>query len=100
MPRFVRPAWIAVSADGTSTPRGIGPRTIGGWLSASLTLRTADGTVSPAIEIRAGGNYADGTGRASIEILRGFACEIIGADGSCTVYSADAIRGIEIRPIA
>jgi hypothetical protein len=99
MPRFVRPAWIDVSADGAHFG-GTGPRTLRGFLTAMLTLRTTDGTVSPAIEIRAGGSYRDGSGRASIEIPRGFACEIIGPDGTVTVHAADAIRGIEIRPIA
>jgi hypothetical protein len=62
MPRFVRPAWIDVSADGAHF-RGTGPRTLRGFLTAMLTLRTTDGTVSPAIEIRAGGSYRDGSGR-------------------------------------
>jgi hypothetical protein len=65
-----------------------------------LTMRAPDGSVSPAIRIDAGGNYADGSGHARMEIPRGFACEIIGADGTVTVHSADTIRGIELRPIA
>ena len=100
MPRFVRPAWIDVSADGTATSRGMGPRTADGYLSAALTLRTADGGVSDAIRLQAGGRFTDRTGRARLDIPReGFAVSITAADGTETVYAADAIRAIDIRPV-
>ena len=55
MPRFVRNAYIEGSADGVASPFGTGPREKGGWLSARITLRTADATVSDPIILTAGG---------------------------------------------
>lgn len=99
MPRFVRSAWLDVSADGyAGTSRGMGPRTRGGWLAASLTLRTAAGGVSDDIRITAGGAFQDGSGRARIDIPRSFAVEIESADGTVTVYPAGSIRAVEMRP--
>lgn len=99
MPRFVRPAWLDVSADGYSGPtRGMGPRSRDGFLSASLTLRTADGGVSDDIRLLAGGRFADGTGRARVDIPRGMQVTITEADGTQTVYAAGAIRAVDIRP--
>lgn len=100
MPRFVRPAWIDVSADGSASSRGAGPRTSGGYLSAMLTLRTAAGDVSDAIRLQAGGRFADGAGRARLDIPRSFAVEVTAADGTVTVYAAGDVRAVDIRPIA
>lgn len=100
MPRFVRPAYIRVSADGIYTEPSIGPKSRDGSLRAALTLRQSDGGVSPVLTLRAGGNYSDGTGRASLDIPRGFAVTMTGADGVETVYSADDIRALTIRPVA
>ena len=99
MPRFVRPAWIEVAADG-GTERGTGPRTRDGYLSARLTLRTADATVSDTIRILAGGSFRDGSGRVSIDIPRGMAVQVESADGTVTVYPAGSIRALEVRPVA
>lgn len=57
MPRFVRNAYIEGSADGIATGFGTGPREKGGWLSARITLRTADANVSEPIAITAGGGW-------------------------------------------
>lgn len=100
MPRFVRPAWLEVSADGTSTSRGAGPRDRDGYLSAVLTLRTADGAVSEPIRLDAGGRFTDGAGRASLRIPReGFAVSVTLSDGTEVVYGADAVREVAIRPV-
>lgn len=54
MPRNVRPAWLAVNVD-DGPVRSFGPRGHGGYLSGSLTLRTAAGSVSePPISFDAG----------------------------------------------
>jgi len=100
MPRFVRPAWIDVSADGSASSRGTGPRSRDGYLSALLTLRTASGGVSDTIRLDAGGHFADGTGRARLDIPRSFAVTVTGADGVETVYAAGAIRSVDIRPVS
>lgn len=99
MPRFVRPAWIEVYTD-TSPSRGMGPRTRDGYLSASLTLRDTYGSVSDAIRLQAGGHFADGTGRAHIDIPRTLAVEITDAVGTVTVYPAGGIRALDVRPVA
>ena len=99
MPRFVRPAWIEVAADG-GTERGTGPRSRDGYLSARLTLRTAWAGVSDPIRLAAGGKFADGTGRAELAIPAMFAVQVTAADGTVTAYPAGAIRALEIRPVA
>lgn len=100
MPRFVRPAYIRIAADGVYSQPSTGPRTRDGYLSASLTLRTADGGVSDDIRIRAGGRFADDTGRARVDIpSHGFAVAVTLADGSEIVYGADKVRAFDIRPV-
>jgi len=98
MPRFVRPAYMRLSADGVASKPATGPRTRDGWLTASLTLRTATGGVSEDIRLSAGGRYQDGTGRARFDIPQGFAVSVTAADGTETVYGADDIRALDIRP--
>lgn len=72
MPRFVRPAYMTLRADGVASDAGTGPRTKDGWLSATLTLRTADGLVSDPVGISAGGLR----GVASIDIPASFAVDL------------------------
>lgn len=92
MPRFVRPAWLSVEG------RGTGPRDRRGWLSAQLTLRTADGLVSDGIDIQAGGMSHDGSAMARIDIPKGFSVTVA-ARGVDTEYAFNACS-IEIRPLA
>lgn len=99
MPRFVRPAYMTLAADGVATQSATGPRAKDGYLSAALTLRDTVGAVSEPIRIDAGGRFTDGTGRAEIRIPRGMAVEVT-VDGIVTVYSADAVRAVTIRPVA
>lgn len=68
MPRFVRPAYMTLDADGVATQAGTGPRSREGWLSAVLTVRTPQGDVSAPVKISAGGTL----GRVNIEIPAGF----------------------------
>jgi hypothetical protein len=51
MPRFVRPAWMTLEADGR--PVATGPRSLDGWLLANLTVRTLAGDVSESVRITA-----------------------------------------------
>ena len=97
MPRFVRPSWLEVSADG-GTSRGTGPRSRDGWLAARLTLRTPSGGVSDAISLDAGGKWTDNAGRAALGIPRTFAVQVEDASGAVTTYAAGDIRRITIRP--
>lgn len=53
MPRFVRPAWMIARADGRKSAVALGPRSLDGTLTARITLRNADATVSRPIELAA-----------------------------------------------
>lgn len=65
MPRYVRPVWVDVRADGRTSTVGIGPAKRDGKLSANVYIRDK-GSVSPAFSIFAGGL---GTGdKAKVEI--------------------------------
>ena len=87
MPRFVRPAWLDVTADGPT--RGTGPRSRDGWLLAALTLRTPSAEVSPTVRISAGHEPA----RAVIEIPDGFTVEL-----DDVTYSRGPVT-VTIRPL-
>ncbi|MCU0250194.1 MAG: hypothetical protein MUE61_08305 [Vicinamibacterales bacterium] len=68
MPRFVRPAWIALDIDGRRTELAGGPTTRGGWIAGRVTLRTAAGGVSEPVRIAAGGLPA----RLEIDVPQGW----------------------------
>lgn len=95
MPRFVRPAWLAVSVD-DRPERGTGPRTRDGFVSARLTLRTAAGIVSEPIRFDAGGIGPDGSARLALTIPAGFAVELDGRP----LASTDTIgTRLTVRPL-
>jgi hypothetical protein len=94
MPRFVRNAYIEGSADGVATPFGTGPRNLGGWLSARITLRTADAGVSDAIVLTAGGREnGSNAAHAFLTIPAGMMIAETGArpDGSVEVHIVQRI---------
>ena len=72
-----RNAWLAATADGRTSSVGLGPRAAGGWLSASLTLRTASGGISAPVELSAGGRDADSdTAHAYVRVPRGYRVDV------------------------